>query len=191
MFSAEMLLNPREITQSSRRIVMNTRRFRTNIHPLPHLLAWPLPQLPWQIVPPSMELKILIPLKPLVAYFTYKSVRRHQGLRWQSNHLCIWIWIKKTQLKKSENKKRKKKPWDEIVVSTWHSGEVSLLLGGGGGGFWWHYLIARGRDTSFPWSSGNVIQINRHGNRTEQNNLEILPIPRLQNLVSNLGFVNF
>lgn len=93
VFSAEVLLNPREIPQRSRRIVVNARWFGTHVHPLSHLLARPLPQLPRKVVTPPMKLKVLVPLKPLVANFTHETVRGHQGLRRQSNHLCIRIWI--------------------------------------------------------------------------------------------------
>lgn len=87
----EMLLYPREITQSSRRVVVHARRLGTHVDPLLHLLARPLPKLPRKIVTPPMELQILIPLKPFVANFAHESVRGHQGLRRQSNHLRIWI----------------------------------------------------------------------------------------------------
>lgn len=77
MFSTKMLLNSSQISQSSRRIMMNTARFRTNINPLPNLFARSLPQLPWQVMASSMKLKILISLKSFVAYFAYESVCRH------------------------------------------------------------------------------------------------------------------
>lgn len=77
VLSAEVLFNSGEITQRSRRVMVDTRWFRADIHPLPHLLARPLPQLPWQIVTSPVKLQILVPLKPFVANFAYESVRRH------------------------------------------------------------------------------------------------------------------
>lgn len=41
---------------------------------------------------PSVKLKVLVSLEPFVAYFAYESVRRHEGLRRESNDLGIWIW---------------------------------------------------------------------------------------------------
>lgn len=137
VFSAEMLLNSGEIAESPRRIVMNTGSFRTNINPLLHFLARPLLQLPWQIMPPPMQLQILVPLKSFTANFAHESVRRHQSLRRQSNHLRIWIR---------------------------HSGEIPLFLGGG---FGRGILIAGGGDAgdaSIAGSGGGVIQVGRHRN---------------------------
>lgn len=75
VFSTKMLLYPRKIPQSSRRVVMYARSFRAHIDPLFDLLARPLSELPWQIMTPTMKLQILIPLKPFVANFTYESIR--------------------------------------------------------------------------------------------------------------------
>jgi len=92
VLSAKVLLNPSQITQSSRGIVMNTRTLRANIDLLLHLLTCPLPELPWKIVPSPVKLQILIPLKPLVTNLANKSICGQKGLRGQSNNFRIRIY---------------------------------------------------------------------------------------------------
>jgi len=91
MFSAKMLLDSCQVPKSPWWIMVYTIWFRAHIHLLPYLLACSLLQLPWQVVPSSMKLKILISLKPLVADLTQKSICRHQSRGWQSYHFCIWV----------------------------------------------------------------------------------------------------
>lgn len=74
MFSAKMFLDSSKITKSSRRMVMNASRFRTNVCSFLVFFVVSLFQLPWKIMATSMKLKILIPLKPFVTYLTYKSI---------------------------------------------------------------------------------------------------------------------
>lgn len=77
MFPAVVFLDSGEIAQRPRRVVVETRRLRAHVRPLPILFAAPLLQLPWQIVPPPVKLQVLISLKTLVADLTHKSVCRH------------------------------------------------------------------------------------------------------------------
>jgi hypothetical protein len=106
VLSAKVLLNPSQITQSSRRIVVDTRSFRADIDSLLDLFARSLPQLPRQIMTSPVKLQILIPLKPFAANFADESVRGHKGLGRQSNHLSIWICNNKTQ----ESQKQPRNP---------------------------------------------------------------------------------
>ena len=91
VFTAEVLLDAREITQRARRVVMNAALLRAHIHSLSRLLAAPLPQLPWEIMPPPVKLKVLVSLKPFPAYLTQEPVCRHQGLWRQGDHLSVRI----------------------------------------------------------------------------------------------------
>lgn len=91
MLPAEVLLYPREIAQSSGRIMVNTSRLRTHINSLFDFLARSLPQFPRKIMSSAMKLQVLVPLKPFIANFTHESICGQKGFRRQSNHLCIWI----------------------------------------------------------------------------------------------------
>lgn len=81
MLSAKMFLDACEISQSSRRIMVNTSGFWAEINPLPHLFGALLPQLPWKIVASPVQLQVLLSLKSLVTHFADESVRRHQRFR--------------------------------------------------------------------------------------------------------------
>lgn len=76
VFSAKVLLDSSQISQSPWWIMMHTRYFWTYIDLLSDFFACSLLQLPWQVVSSSVKLKILISLKTLVADLTYESVFR-------------------------------------------------------------------------------------------------------------------
>ncbi|KAM1736978.1 hypothetical protein ACFX12_015268 [Malus domestica] len=78
---AKVLFNPSEITQSSGRIVVYTRSLRADVNSLLHLFAQPLPQLPWQIMAPSVELQVLVPLEAIATDLAHEMVRSKQGRR--------------------------------------------------------------------------------------------------------------
>lgn len=79
MFPAEVFLNSREIAESSRWVMVNAAGLRAKVDFSSNFLAALLLQLPWQIMASAMELKVLLSLKPFVAYFADESVRRHEG----------------------------------------------------------------------------------------------------------------
>nr|GLL33888.1 hypothetical protein B296_00055650 [Ipomoea trifida] len=75
MLSAEVFLDPSEVPESSRRVMVNAALLRAYIHLLlDHFLVVPLLQLPWQIVPSPVQLQILVPLETLVADFADKPL---------------------------------------------------------------------------------------------------------------------
>lgn len=92
VFPAKVLLYSSEITESSRRMVVDARRLRTDIYLFFHLFGRPLPEFPWKIVTSPVKLQILVSLKPFVANFTHKSICGQKGFRRQNNYLCIRIW---------------------------------------------------------------------------------------------------
>lgn len=77
---AEVLLDPRQIAESSRRMVVDAAGLGADINPFPDIFPRPLPQLPRQIMSPTMKLQVLVPLKTLIADFADESVRRQQSL---------------------------------------------------------------------------------------------------------------
>lgn len=81
MFTAEVFFNPSQVTKCPSRIMMNTARLRAYINPFPNLSRCPLPQLPRQIMTSSMQLKILVSLKPFVTYLAHEPIRRHKRRR--------------------------------------------------------------------------------------------------------------
>nr|GLL24106.1 hypothetical protein BHM03_00029805 [Ipomoea trifida] len=57
MLYAEVFLDPSEVPESSRRVMVNAALLRAYIHLLlDHLLVVPLLQLPWQVVPSPVKL---------------------------------------------------------------------------------------------------------------------------------------
>ncbi|RWW15869.1 hypothetical protein BHE74_00002499 [Ensete ventricosum] len=79
MLPGEVLLDPCQVTERPGRVVVHARWLRANVDPLPcHFLAASLPQLPWQIVAPPVELQVLVSLETLVTYLADKSVGGHQ-----------------------------------------------------------------------------------------------------------------
>ena len=70
---------------------MGTGRLRTDVYSLSHVFV-PLLQLPWKVVASSMQLKVLVSLKTLVADFANEPVGSRQSLWRQSNHLSIRVF---------------------------------------------------------------------------------------------------
>jgi hypothetical protein len=97
MLAAKVLLYASQVAQSARRVVMHTGGLRADIDALANLLAGPLPQLPGQVMAPSVQLQVLIPLKPFVTNLAHKSIGRHQCSRRQRYHLCLWVCTKPYQ----------------------------------------------------------------------------------------------
>ncbi|KAH0467751.1 hypothetical protein IEQ34_002784 [Dendrobium chrysotoxum] len=82
MLPAEMLLNTSEVSKRTGGIMVNAGDFRAYVDLLPHLLARSLLQFPWQIMPSSVKLKILISLEAFVADLTDEPICRHKT-RWR------------------------------------------------------------------------------------------------------------
>ncbi len=80
VLSTKVLFDAREVSQCSRRAVVNAGRFWTHVDSLANLFARSLLELPRQVVASPVKLKVLVALKPFVADLTHKPVRRHQSL---------------------------------------------------------------------------------------------------------------
>jgi len=140
VLSAEVLLDPSQVPQSPWWVMMHTICFWTHIHLLPHLFARSLLQLPRQIVPSSVKLQVLVPLKSFVADLTNEPICSQKTLGGQGYNLSIRVWrhthitIHTTKLKSQSHKKINEVQFRVWVnnrrTQTWVTREVSLFL-------WW------------------------------------------------------
>lgn len=81
MLSAEMLLDARQISEGPGGVVVDAALFRAYVNLFLDLIfVGSLLQLPWEVMPSSVELQVLVPLETFVADFTDEPVCRHQGL---------------------------------------------------------------------------------------------------------------
>uniref|UniRef100_A0A7C9E0I0 Uncharacterized protein n=1 Tax=Opuntia streptacantha TaxID=393608 RepID=A0A7C9E0I0_OPUST len=77
MLPTVMLLDSSQIPEGSSWVMVHTGRFGADVHLLPNLvLIRPLLKLPWKVMPPAMQLQVLVPLEPLVADLAYKPICR-------------------------------------------------------------------------------------------------------------------
>lgn len=80
VFSPEVLLDPDQVAERVAGIMVETAWLRTHIHTFPRTgethpaIVHSLEQLPWNLVPPSVHLQILVPLKPLVADLAHVAI---------------------------------------------------------------------------------------------------------------------
>ena len=77
VLSAEVLLYASQVPESPAGVVVHAVWLGAYVHPLLPLRGRPLLQLPRQVVPSPVELKVLISLEPLMTHLTNVPIRRH------------------------------------------------------------------------------------------------------------------
>lgn len=75
VLSGVVLFDTGEIAECPSRIVMDTRRLRTDVNSFTNLITRPLSELPRQVVAASVKLQVLISLESFVADLAHESVR--------------------------------------------------------------------------------------------------------------------
>ena len=81
MFSTEVFLDAGEVSERPRRVMVDTGWLWAEVHFASDLFGVLLSQLPWQVMPSSVQLEVLLSLEALVAYLTDEPICRHESLR--------------------------------------------------------------------------------------------------------------